>query len=198
MIDPAQVRGVLEAQVPGARAWLDLTRPGHFAVSFGAAARHLGRAALDPTPQLGPMRWCADELGRALLLLELPPDERFERAQTAFYLGDSRERQAVLKGLPLFGAPEPWVPLAAEGCRLNVVPVFEAIACENPFPGQHFSDAQFNQMALKAVFLGVSVQRIIGLERRKSSDLARMARDYAAERTAAGRPVPDDVQRLLL
>jgi hypothetical protein len=39
----------------------------------------------------------------------------------------------------------------------------------------------------------VPVSRILGLERRKTPELRRMAADYASERRAAGRPVPADI-----
>ena len=48
-------------------------------------------------------------------------------------------------------------------------------------------------MVLKALFIGVRVERIVGLTRRLNPELSRMARDYAAERLAAGRTVPADL-----
>jgi hypothetical protein len=52
-------------------------------------------------------------------------------------------------------------------------------------------------MVLKAIFIEVPVSRIEGLDRRNGAELRRMARDYASERRAAGRPVPSDVDLLL-
>jgi hypothetical protein len=43
----------------------------------------------------------------------------------------------------------------------------------------------------------VPLARVIGLDERRSPELARMARDYAAERRAAGRTVPDDLAHIL-
>jgi hypothetical protein len=74
-----------------------------------------------------------------------------------------------------------------------VVPIFEAIAAENPFPARHFPDLHFHQLVLKAVFLGVRLPRVLGLAARVNPELARMADDYAAERRAAGRSVPADL-----
>jgi hypothetical protein len=51
-------------------------------------------------------------------------------------------------------------------------------------------------MVLKTLFLGVALERILGLDRRKTAELARMAEDYASERKAAGRSVPADIGRL--
>jgi hypothetical protein len=77
------------------------------------------------------------------------------------------------------------------------VPVFEAIAHDNPYPAAYFPDAAFDQLVLKAIFLGVPVDRIVGLGERVTEVTARMARDYADERRAAGRDVPDDVGKIL-
>jgi hypothetical protein len=199
MLEVAQQ--VLVAQVPEAREWLTQALAGDFAISFASAARRVGRAplALSAAEQqrLGTTRWSADELARACLLLSAAARADLPAlVEGCFHQGDNRERSAVLKTLPLLPAPERFIPLAAEACRTNVVTVFEAIACENPFPAAHFSDAQFNQMTLKAVFLTVAVSRIVGLDRRRTPELARMARDYASERHAAGRPVPTDLELL--
>jgi hypothetical protein len=71
--------------------------------------------------------------------------------------------------------------------------VFEAIACENPYPARFFPDLNFNQLVLKAFFTGIAVRRIVGLGARNSPELVRMANAYASERRAAGRSVPDDL-----
>jgi len=46
---------------------------------------------------------------------------------------------------------------------------------------------------LKAMFNSIALERIVGLNARLNPELSRMARDYAAERTAAGRSVPADI-----
>jgi hypothetical protein len=111
--------------------------------------------------------------------------------------GDNRERQAVLRALPLLPMPERYVAIAVEACRSSIQPLFEAIACENPYPATHFPELNFNQMVLKALFIGVAVERIIGLDARVTPELVRMAEDYASERKAAGRSVPSDIWRLV-
>jgi hypothetical protein len=110
--------------------------------------------------------------------------------------GDTDERRAVLRALPLLPVPERFAALAADACRTSVRPIFEAIACENPYPARHLEPLHFDQMILKALFLGVPLARVIGLERRRTAELTRMARDYAAERRAAGRPVSADLAAL--
>lgn len=86
------------------------------------------------------------------------------------------------------------VELAIEACRSNVIDVFEAIACENPFPARWFPDPPFNQMVMKAVFSGIALDRVVGLEGRRNGELRRMALDFAAERRAAARSVPADLE----
>jgi hypothetical protein len=82
---------------------------------------------------------------------------------------------------------------AVEACRTNAQVIFEAIACDNPYPFRYFPELNFNQMVLKALFIGSPLARVIGLEERITSELIRMAEDYASERRAAGRPVPEDI-----
>ena len=43
--------------------------------------------------------------------------------------------------------------------------MFEAIACENPYPARYFGDAAFSQLVLKADFMGLDIARIIGVGR---------------------------------
>jgi hypothetical protein len=78
-------------------------------------------------------------------------------------------------------------------CRTNILPLFESISCENPYPAHYFPELNFNQMVLKAMFNGIALARIVGLAGRHNAELTRMSNDYAAERTAAGRSVPADI-----
>jgi hypothetical protein len=205
----APVRDWLTSAVAATRPPLDRSA---FATAFALAARQAGRAAPEAAPAalarlgaagviwpIGP--WGLDGLTRAALLLHaasgLSPGELETLVEECFLQGDTRERQAVLRTLALLPDPARFVPLGAEACRTSVQPVFEAIACENPFPACHFPESSFNQMVLKAIFIGVPVGRILGLDGRITPELRRMAADYASERRAAGRSVPDDVAYLL-
>jgi hypothetical protein len=140
------------------------------------------------------------EVGRAALLLSalasLPPTAHAELVDELFLRGDSAEREAVLRALPLLPDPSRFLDTAVEACRTNVQTVFEAIACGNPYPARVFPESNFNQMVMKAVFLGVSLRRIAGLPDRVTPALASMAADYVRERTAAGRPVSDELALL--
>ena len=142
-----------------------------------------------------------DELGRIVLLVladRLCPSTEFASlVLSLFRQGDCQERQAVLRALPLLLSPQCFMPLAVDACRSHMQPIFEAIACHNPYPARHFPDLHFNQMVLKGLFTGTALSRIIGLDTRITPELVRMATDYASERRAAGRSVPADIERLL-
>ncbi len=197
-------------------AWLMEAASGHAPperdadMTFGGVPYVVGRAVvslegaeIDAARRSG-LAWLArpctvDEVARVVLVRAIAhaADDPFTAVRRLFVRGDNNERAAVLRALPLLRGPERFVPLATEGCRTNVKTVFEAIACENPFPARHLPDAAFFQMVLKAVFVGTPLARIEGLATRTDDELRRMARAYASERAAAGRTIPDDIHMLL-
>jgi len=220
----SQLEGVLRELVerrlePPAREWLARTsaavgaEPGRgaFLEAFAAATRRLGRARLSPTEEeiarlasagvswpIG--NWEAGELGRLTLLISAaahwPEGELEALVEEAYRQGDGAERQAVLRALPLLPVPERFLGIAVDACRSHIQPLFDAIACENPYPARHFPELNFNQLVLKALFTGVALSRILAFEGRVTPELSRMAADYASERRAAGRSVPPDIGRL--
>jgi hypothetical protein len=203
---------LLDSRVNGAaRDWLRARYDGldaaNFAAAYAGAGRRLGSATADLSAaeieRLSaagvtiPSGWSLAELGRAALLLEMGqalPTEMLPGFITQqFKTGDNEERAALLKTLPLLPGPERHLEVAIEACRSHVQSVFEAIACENPYPARHFPEHNFNQLVLKAFFTGLAVRRIQGLAVRRSAELVRMAQAYASERRAAGRSVPPDL-----
>ena len=150
--------------------------------------------------KLGPDLQLLDRARLTLLAAALaarPPAEQVALVEGLYRTGEQREQQSVLRAL--FELPDGarFCALAIEACRTNSLTVFAAIASDNPYPAAHFPELHFNQLVLKAIFLGVSVERIVGLERRTNPELLRMAREYASERRAAGRPVPSDVDHVI-
>lgn len=145
--------------------------------------------------------WTWLDLGRAALLLaaleHMPRTEHVGLVELLLRTGELGEQASLLRALPLVPASERFVPIAVEACRTNATTVFAAIAIDNPLPAASFSTPSFNQMVLKAVFIGVPVRGIVGLERRASPELRRMALDYASEREAAGRSVPADIELII-
>jgi hypothetical protein len=50
---------------------------------------------------------------------------------------------------------------------------------------------------VKCVFVGAPIDTIVGLHERRNPELIRMLEDFAAERHAAGRPLPGSVHAYL-
>lgn len=168
------------------------------ALGLGALASCPAAAAAMPAIQEHQIdSWTLEDAGRLLCLLErqaVTADDAFVADVTACYeQGDAREQVSWLRGAALLPGPERFLAVVVDACRTNILTVFEAIACENPYPGRHFPEHNFNQLVLKALFNGVALTRIVGIEIRANANLARMAGDYADERRAAGRPVPPDL-----
>jgi hypothetical protein len=69
------------------------------------------------------------------------------------------------------------------------------VAHRNPYPAERFDENAWNQMVLKALFIGSALAPIQGLDRRANPTLMRMLCDYAHERWAAGRPVSPELWR---
>jgi hypothetical protein len=142
--------------------------------------------------------WTREDAGRAALLLAraiaTPDAGAFADAAIECYeRGDSSEQQSWLKSTALLPEPDRLLRVVIDACRTNILPLFEAVACENSYPARHFPERNFNQMVLKALFNKVALARVAGLADRRNPDLTRMAADYASERRAAGRTVPSDI-----
>ncbi|MCX5401937.1 EboA domain-containing protein [Streptomyces sp. NBC_00102] len=111
--------------------------------------------------------------------------------------GTADERRAVLHALPALVPGPDALPLVEDALRTNDTRLLAAAV--GPYAARHLDAHGWRHALLKCLFTGVPVDSAAGLARRAhgDSELARMLRDFAAERTAAGRPVPDDLHRLL-
>jgi hypothetical protein len=174
--------------------------------AYTAASARVGRSSIQldaalrqpfASVDLDVSRWTTDDVARAALLLSaaarLSADAFADAAAACYERGDAREQQSWLRAVSLLPDPARFLRLTIDACRTNIIPVFEAIACENPYPSRYFPERNFNQMVLKSLFNSIALTRIVGLPRRLNSELSRMASDYAAERRAAGRTVPADI-----
>lgn len=156
-------------------------------------------AAIDAlSPGLSCERWMLEDLVRATILLEsarVQPNAQtwIDTVPACYENGDAREQQSWLRAISLLPLAERFAAYGIDACRSHIQPTFEAIACDNPYPSCYFPDLNFNQLVLKALFIGAPLARVVGLRRRLNADLSRMARDYASERRAAGRTVPADL-----
>ncbi|MEN8654610.1 EboA domain-containing protein [Streptomyces sp. 21So2-11] len=163
-------------------------------IRFAEAGRHChpapdpDAAALDG-PDL-------TDAARVLLLHAVGADHT--TADRLYAHGTAAERRAVLLALPhLSGIGADALPLVEDALRTNDTRLVAAAV--GPYAFEHLDQHAWRHAVLKCLFTGVPVAAVDGLALRAQADseLARMLRDYAEERTAAGRPVPDDLHRVL-
>lgn len=169
-----------------ARRWLDAARAEAAAhapaweLRFAEAGRKCGRP----------------DAARVLLLLAARPGA----ADTTrlYRQGTAAERRAVLLALPRLDlAPCDGVPLVEDALRANDTSLVAAAL--GPYAARHLSPHAWRHAVLKCLFTGVplAVVAALGDRARGDGELARMLTAYAAERTAAGREVPEDLHHLL-
>ncbi|MDP6764336.1 MAG: EboA domain-containing protein [Planctomycetota bacterium] len=195
----------------GARAWAEKARAevaagpsaDRFAALLAIASRHAPRGLLAPDAEAcrraadhlegwNPERWTVLEALRVSLVLartDLATPAGADAVEDAFAHADMGEACALYRCLGLLPAPERFAWRAAEGCRTNMTSVFEAVACDSPFPAAILDDVAWRQLCIKAVFVGAPLWRVHGLDGRLDAELARMALDLADERRSAGRAV---------
>lgn len=216
----ALLRGWLAARIsPEALQWLD-EQAGRIAdepdsraltMAVGLAPRRVGKAPLDLTaqdlaaaaevrPGFDARHWSADQAARVFLMLASATTAAGEegfgvRLDRLFRSGEIGEQLALLRGLALYPRPEANLSTAGEGIRSAVQPIFEAVAHASPYPAEQFSEAMWNQMVVKTLFINSTLVPIVQLDERRNADLARMLVDYAHERWAAGRVVSPELWR---
>ncbi|WP_128434326.1 EboA domain-containing protein [Streptomyces cyaneus] len=191
---PAELRSHLTARLDtAARAWLH---------------RALDEAAAHPGTH-GPIsvwelriaeagRRCGSEYADAARVLILHAARADADAVTRVYFqGTAAERRAVLHALPHLVPGPQALPLIEDALRTNDTRLLAAAV--GPYAARHLDTHQWRHAVLKCLFTGVPVGAVADLNRRahRDAELARMLGDYAAERTAAGRPVPEDLHRVL-
>ncbi|WP_051160015.1 EboA domain-containing protein [Streptomyces sp. FXJ7.023] len=188
------MRSLLAARLdPAARAWLDraldeaAAHPGtHGPISvwelrLAEAGRRCGPAHADAA--------------RVLVLHAARADE--EALSRVYSQGTADERRAVLHALAHLVPGPDALPLVEDALRTNDTRLVAAAL--GPYAARHLDAHQWRHAVLKCLFTGVPVDSVADLARRAHADdeLARMLADYAAERTAAGRTVPEDLHRVL-
>lgn len=203
---------------PEIRAWLhsqmaavDAGDHAALGLAFGSAGRRAGHARLDLTvteqdaarrAHAGwhPERWTMDQAVRARLALAIPEHDAAHWLNTIerlFAAASVEELVALYQVLPVMPFPELLRDRAAEGLRSSMAPVFAAVAVDNPYPAEQLDQDAFNQMILKAFFVGADIDGIQGLERRANLDLTRMLCGYAHERRAASRDLDPRLWRVV-
>lgn len=144
-----------------------------------------------------PSDWSVDQAARVFLLLVSGMDGAIflRRLDQLCNTADIGELVAFYRGLPLYPDQPRYVLRAAEGIRTSMKAVFEAVAHRNPYPAEQLAEPAWNQMVLKTLFIGSTLDPIVGLDRRANPELARMLCDYAHERWSAGRPISPELWR---
>ena len=179
--------------------------------AFSSVSRYLGKQKLElSTEELqaaneliigwNPINWTLDQVGRTLLILSFPHEDEDRYVATLdkiFAAADVGELIALYQSLPLLPHPEKFKLRAAEGIRSNMTSVFNAVALHNPYPAKYLDDLAWNQIVLKALFVGSPLHPIYGLERRNNQQLSQMLIDYARERLAANRTVNPELWQLV-
>ncbi|MFJ9026888.1 EboA domain-containing protein [Streptomyces sp. NPDC102259] len=138
----------------------------------------------------------AAEAARVLLLRTARPGPA--AVARLYDHGSGAERRAVLLALPhLPLTPDQGVALVEDALRANDTGLVAAAV--GPYAAAHLPAHAWRHAVLKCLFTQVPLAAVAGLADRASGDgeLARMLADFAAERTAAARPVPDDLHHVL-
>ncbi|MDX3187874.1 EboA domain-containing protein [Streptomyces sp. MN03-5084-2B] len=146
---------------------------------FPAVGRRVGQAAADAA---------------RVELLKAAPGAAAEMPELYRY-GDAAEKRAVLYGLSVVDIGDAGIELVADALRTNDPRLVTAAMGE--YAATHLDAAAYRHGVLKCVFMGIPLDAVAGLDRRTDEELLRMLRDFAAERTAAGREVPADLRALL-
>ncbi len=212
MSDVASILADAAAADADAADWLTRTAaeigaagdPGEaLGMAWAVATRRLGEQTLGADmpathTRHGPVRisaWSRGDAGRVALALGAVAHPRFAPAMLVqlYRFGDEAERAALVRALSLLPDHPSLKALALEAGRVNSLKLFAALALDNPYPAAVYTAHEFNQMVLKALFSELPIARIVGLEHRADTELARMCRDYHDERVAAGRDVPRDI-----
>lgn len=171
--------------------------------AFVAAPRFISKNQVDVSVLFEGAKgrtWTLDKLVRVFFLLKIDnssKDKYTSVIESLFETAEVNEAVALYSSLPFLPYPGYWKFKATEAVRSNIGPVFDALAFGNPYPAEHFSDLEWNQLVLKCIFNDKPIHLIEGLDRRTNRELANSISDFAHERWAAGRTVPAQVWRLV-
>ena len=184
---------------------------GDLATRLAQASRHAKRRDLNLSPESleqarglcsgwNPERYSVLETLRVALILsreDLEQESFKEAFNECFRYADEGELRALYKSLALLpdGARFEWQ--ASEGCRTNILGVFESVVCDTPYPAEFFPDVAWHSACIKSLFMDSPLWRFSGLDGRLCPELARMALDLVEERRSASRPILSNLWLLI-
>ncbi|WP_238782780.1 EboA domain-containing protein [Streptomyces monomycini] len=186
----AAAAGPRGSAVSGAALSYTAYAPPVWEMRFASAGRHCTRRE----PPYARDREAA-EAARILLLHTARADAR--TVTRLYEHGTAAERRAVLIALPHLDLGPSARPLVEDALRTDDTRLVAAAV--GPYAARHLDAHTWRHAVLKCLFTGVPVTAVAGLAERARGDteLAHMLTAYARERTAAYRPVPADLQRVL-
>jgi len=212
-VNPEALRQLIEQAVPDVafRAFCeqlerlapDFKLPA-FLGAFTATARTLGRKPLGAdevclTGTSGDLPLAGtttDVAGRMLLLYTLAqaaPQQLPAAVKAAYEEGDSHEKLAVMRALPLLPEAERFIEVALDIGRVNELDLFSSLAAQNPYPSRHYNELAWNKLYMKAVFIDAPLSQMLGVEARNNAELSRMALEYVEQQESAGRRFPNEI-----
>ena len=147
-----------------------------------------------------PYYWSIDIAIRVFLLSKIEDCKTidfYDKYRDLHKYADSRELLALYSGISLFSSQNRLIEIASNALRTNIKSEFQTIAHNNSFPYQYFSNNTWNNMVLKALFIGARLNPIYGIDKRANLELANILQDYAHERWAAGREVSPELWRCI-
>lgn len=218
-VNPESLRQLIEQAVPDVtfRAFseqLERLAPDFklsaFLGAFTATARTLGRKPLGAladevclTGTSGDLPLAGtttDVAGRMLLLYALAqaaPQQLPAAVKAAYEEGDSHEKLAVMRALPLLPEPERFIEIALDIGRVNELELFSSLAARNPYPSRHYNELAWNKLYMKAVFIDAPLSQMLGVEARNNAELSRMALEYVEQQESAGRRFPSEIWQVI-
>jgi L-ribulose-5-phosphate 3-epimerase len=181
------------------------SEPSRVRTSFPAVGRKVGRTAVRPDVDPdGLVHGTLDDRARGRLLAALASaldtDTLVKEVEELYRYGDGAERRGVLRNLHVLPTDDPHVVelgvrLVTDALRANDTGLVAAAL--GRFAADHLDDHAWRHGVLKCLFTGVPTAAVVDLDRRRDAELVRMVSDFAAERRAAGRPVPPDAEAIL-
>lgn len=142
-------------------------------------------------------RWTVATAARVWLLAGAAQrvDGPYKALFALYDQADTDTRAACLHAINFVADPDPAgaLEMIGDAGRTYLEQLMDAAWCDNPFTAAHLTIEQFRKAVLKALFCDVDVSRFLRLEERADADLAASLCEFADEREAAGRQVPDTV-----